>query len=312
MASAALVDVARGVDRAIHKVDFRLYDSGMATLNQKPRSSSVDSARFRTTQWSIVLAAGRSSSAGAHDALAALCRTYWYPLYAYVRRQGHSPDDAQDLTQEFFARLLENNIAARADRARGKFRSFLLASLNHFLANEWRNAGARKRGRGRVVLSLDLAAGEGRYRLEPAHELTAEKLYQRRWALTLLEQTLAKLRDEFVESGKLDRILDVQQQSLARLNLKFDAPKRAAFAPVSVEDLATPNFFGWGKDGARLEPWRVGSWYHWRAQSRGSEYATSAPELPTAYRRFWKDSPHDQAEPGNDRGSGPPAERPSS
>jgi hypothetical protein len=91
-------------------------------------------------------------------------------------------------------------------------------------------------------MSLDLAADEGRYRLEPAHELTAEKLYQRRWALTLLEQTLAKLRDDFVESGKLDRIQDVQQQSLARLNLKFDAPKRAAFAPVSVEDLARPDF----------------------------------------------------------------------
>jgi RNA polymerase sigma factor (sigma-70 family) len=176
----------------------------MAPLDQKPESGSEDSERFRTTHWSIVLAAGRRSTAGASDALAALCRTYWYPLYAYVRRQGHSPDDAQDLTQDFFARLLEKNIAARADRTRGKFRSFLLASLNHFLANEWRSAGARKRGGGRVVLSLDLAAGEGRYRLEPVHELTAEKLYQRRWALTLLEQTLAKLRDEFVESGKLE------------------------------------------------------------------------------------------------------------
>ena len=119
-------------------------------------------------------------------------------------KRGHSPSDAQDLTQAFFTRLLEKNIAGKADRARGKFRSFLLASLEHFLAREWRAAGARKRGGGRVVLSLDLKAGESRYVLEPVHELTAEKIFQRRWALTLLEQTLAKLRDEFAASGKLD------------------------------------------------------------------------------------------------------------
>jgi RNA polymerase sigma factor (sigma-70 family) len=176
----------------------------MAPFDQKPQSGSIDAARFRTTQWSIVLAAGRSSSAEAHDALAALCRTYWYPLYAYVRRQGHSPDDAQDLTQEFFARLLEKNITAKADRSRGKFRSFLLVSLHHFLTREWRSAGARKRGGGRVVLSLDLQAGESRYALEPAHADTADKIYQRRWALTLLEQTLARLRDEFASRDKLE------------------------------------------------------------------------------------------------------------
>jgi RNA polymerase sigma factor (sigma-70 family) len=188
----------------MHTSPFRLYDSGMAPLDKKPQPASIDSARFRTTHWSIVLAAGRRSSPDARDALAALCRNYWYPLYAYVRRQGLSADDAQDITQAFFARLLEKNIAARADRERGKFRSFLLASLNHFLANEWRSGGARKRGGGQVALSLDLAAAEGLYTREPSHELTAEKLYQRRWALTLLEQTLAKLRDEFVERGKLE------------------------------------------------------------------------------------------------------------
>lgn len=151
-----------------------------------------------------MLAAGRRSSPDARDALASLCQTYWYPLYAFVRRKGHSPADAQDLTQEFFTRLLEKNIAGKADRSRGKFRSFLLASLNHFLAKEWRSAGTSKRGGGRVALSLDLAAGENRYSLEPTHELTAEKIYQRRWALTLLEKTLAKLRDEFAASGKLE------------------------------------------------------------------------------------------------------------
>jgi RNA polymerase sigma factor (sigma-70 family) len=176
----------------------------MSPPDQKVQSGSQDSARFRTTHWSIVLAAGRRSSPDARDALATLCRVYWYPVYAYVRRKGHSPDDAQDLTQSFFARLLEKNVAGKADRTRGKFRSFLLASLNHFLAKEWRRAGARKRGLGQVALSLDLAAGENRYIHEPVNELTAEKVYQRRWALTLLEETLTKLRDEFASGGKLD------------------------------------------------------------------------------------------------------------
>lgn len=172
--------------------------------DQNAQSSSPGSERFRTTHWSIVLAAGRRSSPDVRDALATLCQIYWYPLYAYVRRQGHSPSDAQDLTQSFFARLLEKNVAGKADRTRGKFRSFLLVSLNHFLAKEWRRAGARKRGDGRVTLSLDLAAGESRYTLEPVHELTAEKIFERRWALTLLEQTLEKLRDEFARGGKLE------------------------------------------------------------------------------------------------------------
>jgi RNA polymerase sigma factor (sigma-70 family) len=176
----------------------------MSLSEQKAQVGSMGSERFRTTQWSVVLAAGRRSSPDARDALATLCQVYWYPLYAYVRRKGHSPNDAQDLTQDFFARLLEKNVAGKADRTRGRFRSFLLASLNHFLAKEWRRAGARKRGDGRVALSLDLAGGESRYILEPAHELTAEKIYERRWALTLLEQTLAKLHDEFAGDGKLE------------------------------------------------------------------------------------------------------------
>ncbi len=150
-----------------------------------------------------MLAAGHHSTPDARDALATLCESYWYPVYAYVRRKGHSADDAQDLTQEFFARLLEKNIAGKADRTRGKFRSFLLASLNHFLVNEWRNAGAQKRDPGRIALSLNLTAGESRYALEPAHELTAEKIYDRRWAMTLIDQTIARLRDEFASSGRL-------------------------------------------------------------------------------------------------------------
>jgi RNA polymerase sigma factor (sigma-70 family) len=183
---------------------FRLYDKRMSPPDQKAASTPTGPQRFHTTHWSVVLAAGRPSSPHARDALASLCQVYWYPLYAYIRRKGHSPTDAQDLTQEFFTWLLEKNIAGKADRTRGRFRSFLLTSLDHFLAKHWRRAGTRKRGGGQTVLSLDLAAGENRYTLEPAHELTAEMIFLRRWALTLLEKTLTSLRDEFAERGKLE------------------------------------------------------------------------------------------------------------
>ena len=159
-------------------------------------------SHFATTHWSLVLASRDRAEPGARDALASLCDTYWYPLYAYVRRRGHGADDAHDLTQEFFARLLEKDFLAGVDRAKGKFRSFLLATCNHFLANERDRARARKRGGGRLVLSLDAADAEGRYRAEPADGLTAEKLFERRWALTLLEQALARLRQESAGAGK--------------------------------------------------------------------------------------------------------------
>jgi RNA polymerase sigma factor (sigma-70 family) len=175
----------------------------MTRSESKPASSLDGAERFCETRWSVVVAAGRQASPDAREALATLCQVYWYPLYAYVRRQGHSAADAQDLTQEFFARLLEKNYVGAADPAKGKFRSFLLVSLKHFLANEWRRADAQKRGGGQVRLSLDFQGGETRFTLEPAHELTAEKLFERRWALTLLEQTLASLRDEFAGRGRL-------------------------------------------------------------------------------------------------------------
>lgn len=164
-------------------------------------------ASFATTHWSLVSAAGKQASPDAQEALATLCGTYWYPLYAYVRRVGYQPDDAQDLTQAFFARLLEKDYLKAADKERGKFRSFLLASFKHFLSKERDRAKAQKRGGGRKLLPLDFEAGEKRYSLEPAHELTAEKMYERRWALTLLDQVLARLREEFVQTGK-DKIFD--------------------------------------------------------------------------------------------------------
>jgi len=149
-----------------------------------------------------VLRAGTTDSASAAPALEQLCRTYWYPLYAFVRRKGHSPHDAQDLTQAFFARLLEKNYVAQADRERGRFRTFLLAALTHFLADEWDKARRLKRGGGREVISFDAASAEERYRLEPIDQLDAAKLYERRWVTTLFDQVLARLEKEFRDSGK--------------------------------------------------------------------------------------------------------------
>ena len=152
----------------------------------------------------MVVEASRRSSPKAAEALATLCGIYWFPLYAYVRRHGHSADDAQDLTQEFFVRLLDKQTLQVADRERGRFRSFLLASMKNFLANEWRRDAAQKRGGERPVISLDFDDGENRYRLEPSHDATPDKIFERQWALTLLEQALAKLRADFDATGKLE------------------------------------------------------------------------------------------------------------
>jgi RNA polymerase sigma-70 factor (ECF subfamily) len=159
-------------------------------------------AVFATTHWSVVVEAGQSDSPKASQAMAQLCQTYWYPLYAYVRRKGYQAPDAQDLTQEFFARLLARNYVTGADRGRGKFRSYLLGTLEHFLAKEWRRAHAEKRGGGRADFSLDEMDAEKRYLLEPAHELTPAKIFDRRWATTVLDQAMARLARECQASGK--------------------------------------------------------------------------------------------------------------
>ncbi|MFV1967115.1 MAG: RNA polymerase sigma factor [Pirellulaceae bacterium] len=155
--------------------------------------------RFETTHWSVVLAAAHRSSPDSDEALESLCRTYWYPLYAYVRRRGYSADDAKDLTQEFFARLLEKDYLQAADCERGRFRSFLLTVLKRFLSKERERAEAQKRGGGRKLLSIDFTSGEDRCRLEPSHDWTPEKVYERRWALTLLDQVLNRLGREYAE-----------------------------------------------------------------------------------------------------------------
>lgn len=153
-------------------------------------------ARFTTTHWSVVVAAGDATQPGALDALEQLCRAYWYPLYVYVRRRGHSPEDAQDLTQDFFQRLLASDWIARADQAKGRFRTFLLCGLKNFLSNEWQKRTRLKRGAGKGLVALDGLEAEERYQVEPAELASADKLFERRWALTLLEAVLRRLEAE--------------------------------------------------------------------------------------------------------------------
>lgn len=157
---------------------------------------------FATTQWSIVLRAAQPDDSAARAALEMLCRRYWFPLYAFARRRVATLPEAQDLTQEFFLRLLEKNSLAAATPERGRFRSFLLTSLKNFLANEWDRANAQKRGGGRERLSLDWEIGESRLSLEPAHNDTPEKEFERQWALTLLDVVVRRLQDEFVTADR--------------------------------------------------------------------------------------------------------------
>lgn len=163
---------------------------------------AVPARPFATTHWSVVLAACRDGSSQAQDALEKLCCIYWYPLYTFVRRSGLAPPDAQDLTQGFFLQLLKKNYLGAVDPQKGKFRSFLLASLKHYLANERDRAQAQKRGQGFTLVSMDEQDAEGRYRLEPADAMTPEKLYERRWSLTVLDRTLSRLREEYAVLGR--------------------------------------------------------------------------------------------------------------
>ena len=156
---------------------------------------------FLNTHWSEVVAAGDTASPKSSAALESLCRSYWYPLYAYVRRKGYNSHDAEDLTQGFFTKLLERNYLTTADRTRGKFRSFLLGSFEHFLAREWTRAHAQKRGAGKVDFSLDGPAGAARYSQEPVDGVTPQVIFERRWATTILERAHAALQAEYAARG---------------------------------------------------------------------------------------------------------------
>jgi RNA polymerase sigma-70 factor (ECF subfamily) len=165
---------------------------------------------FHTTHWTVVLAAREKDGAAAREALASLCSTYWYPLYAFIRRRGATPHEAEDLTQEFFYRFLERHALQRVQPEAGKFRWFLLACLKNFLANERESARAQWRGGGRSLVSLDSADAETRYSLEPADNRTPEDIFERRWALAVLERTLKELRREYSVGEKREIFEDLE------------------------------------------------------------------------------------------------------
>jgi len=183
------------------------------TEADQPIGAPLKDQRFTTTHWSVVLTCGEGDTVSSGAAMEQLCEAYWYPLYAYVRRRGHAVEEAKDLTQEFFARLIEKDWVQAADRSKGRFRTFLLTALNHFLAKEWRRSQAAKRGGGRRIISLDDTA-EARYAREPACDLTPEKIYERRWALSVFDRAYTTLRQRYVDSEKR-RHFDLLKQFLS-------------------------------------------------------------------------------------------------
>ena len=172
-------------------------------LEQEESPASTDTDWFTTTHWSVVLGAAQGDRPAARQALERLCTAYWYPLYVYVRRRGHSPEDARDLTQGFFERVLEKHYLDQVDQSKGRFRAFLLATLKHFLSDQSDRRRAAKRGGGRTILSLDAQAAEERYQFEPIDALSPDKLYDRRWAFTVLGEARGRLRAEFAAAGRL-------------------------------------------------------------------------------------------------------------
>ena len=194
----------------------------------------VADAGFVTTRWTNVLLAGRKSSPQADVALEELCRCYWYPLYVYVRRHGHSKEDAEDLTQAFFERFLQKNYLGSLSAERGRFRAFLLASLKHFLANEWDRAGRQKRGAHATHLSLDWRDADTRYQLDLRDDLSPDKLYDRAWAVALLEHVVKRLGDECVAEGKAESFTRLKPLLMAD-KTTISYPQAAAGLGVSEE-----------------------------------------------------------------------------
>lgn len=183
-----------------------MNDSAITGRSLSPTTNPkvVRSSAFITTRWSLVVTAGQPDASEARSALTRLCQTYWYPLYVYVRRRGHSPDDARDLTQDFFTELLAKNWVADADQTKGRFRSFLLGTMNHFLSDAWDKTRAQKRGGGMHLIPLQLDTAETRFGHERADGTTPEKSFERRWAMTLLDEVLDQLRTSYALEGKAD------------------------------------------------------------------------------------------------------------
>jgi len=186
-------------------LDLDIPKALLGSISLDPMESEEPhfAGEFRTTRWSVVLAAcAASSSPEPNAALESLCGAYWYPLYAYVRRRGHGREEAQDLTQSFFQRVLEKNYFGQADQRRGKFRTFLLSALSNFLADEWDKSQRVKRGGRQTFIAFDAASAEERYGLEPVELMDPASLFERRWATTVVERALAELEAEFSVRGQ--------------------------------------------------------------------------------------------------------------
>jgi RNA polymerase sigma factor (sigma-70 family) len=191
------------------------------------RSTERLNAQFPTTHWSRVVTAGDRAAPEARGALAELCAIYWYPLYAFVRRRGHDHEATEDLVQDFFVTLLEKDSLSTIDRAKGRFRSFLMAACIHYLANRRDYDRALKRGRGRLAMPFNTLRAEDRYRLEPTHELTAERLFERRWATTLLDMVLERLAAEMSRAGKA-RLFEALRPAL------LGTPEKVPYADIAA------------------------------------------------------------------------------
>jgi len=223
---------------------FPCYDSGVPTPDADSHSiaplTGAAGPQFCTTHWSVVLAAGRESSPQTDQALEVLCRAYWFALYVFVRRQGYDVEDAQDLTQGFLARFLEKKYIERADPERGRFRTFLLACLKNFLANEWDRSQTTKRGAAHQTISWDEHAAENQFLAEPATGVSPEEAFEKRWAGMLLDQVLLRLRAEFEAGGKTEAFNPLKEflwgaessVSYAELSARLDLSEGAARVAV--------------------------------------------------------------------------------
>jgi len=202
-------------------------------MTEATPSTPGTQACFQDTHWSVVLTAGRSGSAQAAAALETLCRAYWPPLYAFIRRRGGSPSEAEDFTQEFFFQFLKRNGLATVSREKGRFRSFLLAAFKNFLINEWRREQCQKRGGGHVAISLDAGPVEARYQAELAETATPEGVFERHWAFTVLDQAMDLLREEFVHAGKRE-LFDLLKETLSGQKQTMPRAELAALCGLSV------------------------------------------------------------------------------
>lgn len=220
------------------------------------------SPTFQPTRWSLIAQARSPQKAEAHAALERLCAAYWYPLYAYVRRCGQSHDDALDVTQGFFAKIIERDLFAGADPERGKLRTFLLVAMQNFLREHLRHASRQKRGGGATTLSIDEALAENRYAAEPADRLTPEAIYNRRWALTLLEETMSALREEYEQQGKAE--------VFAALKPILADPRAVSFAEIGAT-------LGISEGAARVAAFRLRQRY----RARLLECVSESLENPT-------------------------------